>query len=113
MKFETISTGLALVLATWLVELVVLKAALGRKFELRQYQDLFLINLLTNPAANTVYYSGYCNFIETELLVIVAESWPIARSLQLSIGKGLVFSLLANSTSAMLGFVIFYLFETF
>ena len=107
MKFETISTGLTLVLATWLVESVLLKALLGKKFQKRQFFDLFLINLLTNPAANTLYGSGYCNFIEIELLVIVVETWLIARSLQLSIGEGLFFSLLANSTSAMLGYCIF------
>lgn len=109
MKIETISIGLLLVLTTWLVESIVLKASLGAKFQKSQLLDLFLINLFTNPIANTVYRSGYCNFIETELLVIIAESWLIAQSIELTMGRGIVFSLIANGTSAMLGFCVFYL----
>ncbi|MFM7128851.1 MAG: hypothetical protein ACKO0V_05785, partial [bacterium] len=54
----------------------------------------------------TLYQSGNCNFIETELLVIMAESWPIAKSLHVSFAKGLFLSLIANGVSASLGYCI-------
>jgi hypothetical protein len=42
-----ITTGLLLVLATWLVELVVLRIVLQKEMSRRQNFDLFLINLLS------------------------------------------------------------------
>ena len=105
-----ITTGLLLVLATWLVELVVLRIVLQKEMSRRQNFDLFLINLLTNPTANWLYQSGELSFIQVESLVVLLESWPLTIVFQVSYKKGLYLSILANSASALAGYFCFTAF---
>ena len=102
-----ITTGLLLVLATWLVELLILQIVFRKEMSRRQKFDLFMINLLTNPTANWLYQSGELSFIQVESLVVLVESWPLAKVFHVSYKKGLYLSILANSASALAGYLCF------
>ena len=89
----------------WLVELIVFRIVLLRKISTRESVDLFLVNFLTNPAANWLYQSGQLNFIQTESLVVLVESWLLASIFRVSFTRGFYYSIMANSASAMLGYL--------
>ena len=98
-----LAKSLGLVLASWLVESVVLRVVLGRRFAKRQWVDLFWINALTNPLANLAYSSWNCSWIVVELLVVLAEVYPIRESVRLGYKQALFLSFLANGVSAGVG----------
>lgn len=100
-----LAQALWLVLATWLVESVVFRLVLGRRFAKRQWVDLFWINALTNPLANLAYSSWNCWWIVVEVLVVLVEVYPIRESLRLNSRQAFLLSLLANGISAGVGLV--------
>lgn len=95
--------SLTLVTLTWAIESAALRLVCGRRFGRKSFIDLFWIDLLTNPAANYAYGEMGWNWWLVEAVVTVAEAWPIARSLRVSIGRGIGLSLLANGASATIG----------
>lgn len=102
-----ILNGLMLVVATWAVEVVALWAVNRSRIKRDQVIDLFLVNLLTNPAANWLFANDLTSFLQTEILVVLAEALPIATISKVDLYKGLFFSLLLNSASALTGLFIF------
>lgn len=100
-----LAQALWLVLATWLVESVVFRLVLGRRFAKRQWVDLFWINALTNPLANLAYSSWNCSWIVVEVLVVLVEVYPIRESVRLKSRQAFLMSLLANAISACVGLV--------
>jgi hypothetical protein len=65
---------------------------------------------LTNPTANWLYQLGELSFIQVESLVFLLESWPLAIVFHVSYKKGLYLSILANSASALAGYLCFIAF---
>lgn len=107
MNNSVILNGLMLVVATWAVEVVTLWAVNRSRIKRDQVIDLFLVNLLTNPAANWLFTNEVTSFLQTEILVVLAEILPVAKILKVDLRKGLFFSLLLNSASALSGLFIF------
>ena len=107
MNNSVILHGMMLVVATWAVELVALWAVTRSRVMRDQVIDLFFVNLLTNPAANWLFENDVTSFFQTEILVVLAEALPIATILKVDLCKGLFFSLLLNSASALTGLFIF------
>lgn len=107
MNNSVILNGLMLVVATWAVEVVALWAVNRSRIKRDQVIDLFLVNLLTNPAANWLFTNEVTSFLQTEILVVLAETLPVAKILKVDLRKGLFFSLLLNSASALTGLFIF------
>lgn len=101
-----IARTLVLVAASWAIESAVLRSMMPDRFRRQSLIDLFWINLLTNPAANYAYGELGWNWWLVESAVTVAEVWPIAWSLRISLSRAFGLSLLANGTSAMAGRVI-------
>ncbi len=103
---SVVGRSMSLVILTWAIESSVLKIAEPDRFGRKSLIDLFWINLLTNPAANYAYGELGWNWWAVESLVTIAETWPIAMSLRVSIGRGFALSLLANALTAATGWGI-------
>lgn len=96
--------GLLLVIATWLVEAATLRLRVPALFHKRQFIDLFWINALTNPMANWLYQAQHWPWAAVESIVFLMEIYPIGKSLNVPMKEAVRLSLIANGTSALVGF---------
>lgn len=100
MKYILLMYGLSLVL-TLLIELPVCYGLGLRKRE--QLELVFLVNLLTNPAAVWLHTTGGIPQIPVELLVVIIECYVYHQFKQ---SRPLPLSLVANGVSWGLGVVL-------
>lgn len=103
---QIFTTGLILVVASWCIESLLIRLLAPDHFHKSQFWDLLWINALTNPIANLAY--RYAPWMAIELLVVLAEIYPIALSLRISFRKAAMLSVFANAASALAGLVLEY-----
>lgn len=65
------------------------------------------VNLISHPIAYEMYSNGLLGYWPLELAVVVFEGVLIAWMLRIQFSWALLFSLIANATSAALGWVVF------
>lgn len=97
--------------ATWIVEALVLLVLLRflagrtRRPDLRYWTDILLVNAFTNPLTNLAIFWGV-PFAVAETVVVLVE-WPLYRAvLGLNWKQGLLASVVANSVTIGLSFVL-------
>lgn len=100
---QTFTIGLILVIATWWIESIVIRLLAPNHFHKPQFWDLLWINVLTNPFANLAYNHWHWSWLAIEILVVLAEIYPIALSLRISLRKAALLSVLANAASGLSG----------
>ena len=94
---------LTVLILTILVEFLVYTAFVQSSLSALFFASV-VINLITNPAVNFVYYNIYDNVAVLETVVIIAETFMIfalfnALSLSISLGSSALLSLIANMAS--------------
>jgi hypothetical protein len=105
---QTFTIGLILVIATWWIESIVIRLLAPDHFHKPQFWDLLWINTLTNPFANLAYNHWHWSWLAIEILVVLAEIYPIALSLRMSSRKAALLSVLANAASGLSGLFLEY-----